>query len=447
MSSTAKFLEGNLMRHVVVMTTAASVGLMAIFLVDLVDIFFISMLGNSAITAAVAYAGTILFFSTSIVIGMSIATSALVANALGAGDDNRARSSATSTALFGIPVSIIVSIFVLLNIEMLTGLTGATGESQRLAIEYLRIILPSNPILMIGLVSASVIRAHGNAKRSMYITLAGSAVNAVLDPILIFYFELGLSGAAYASVCARTTIAVLALYWSIKIHNGFAKPSYEQFLTSIKPIAIIAIPAVGTQLATPFGAAYVTRAMAEFGPNAVAGVAVVYRIMPVAIALVFALSGAIGPIIGQNVGANNYSRVRTTYNNGMIFVAVYILVVSILLFMFRNVIADAFGATGIARDIIILFCGPLALLYFFNGVLFVSNAAFNNLGYPVYSTTLNWLRHTAGTIPFVIIGANWYGATGVLAGQYVGGVVFGLLAWYIGYRVIDKKERLYLSKS
>jgi Na+-driven multidrug efflux pump len=156
------------MRHVVVMTTAASVGLMAIFLVDLVDIFFISMLGNSAITAAVAYAGTILFFSTSIVIGMSIATSALVANALGAGDDNRARSSATSTALFGIPVSIIVSIFVLLNIEMLTGLTGATGESQRLAIEYLRIIVPSNPILMIGLVSASVIRAHGNAKRSMY---------------------------------------------------------------------------------------------------------------------------------------------------------------------------------------------------------------------------------------------------------------------------------------
>ena len=115
--------------------------------------------------------------------------------------------------------------------------------------------------------------------------------------------------------------------------------------------------------------------------------------------------------------------------------------------MFRNVIADAFGATGIARDIIILFCGPLALLYFFNGVLLVSNAAFNNLGYPVYSTTLNWLRHTAGTIPFVMIGANWYGATGVLAGQYVGGVVFGLLAWYIGYRVIDKKERLYLSKS
>jgi Na+-driven multidrug efflux pump len=79
-------------------------------------------------------------------------------------------------------------------------------------------------------------------------------------------------------------------------------------------------------------------------------------------------------------------------------------------------------------SLIFLFCGPLALAFFFNGALFVSNACFNNLGRPFYSTWLNWGRHTIGTIPFVWLGAMLLGAPGVLIGQAVGGVVVGVVA-------------------
>ena len=73
-------------------------------------------------------------------------------------------------------------------------------------------------------------------------------------------------------------------------------------------------------------------------------------------------------------------------------------------------------------------------MWFFNGMLFISNASFNNLGHPFYSTMLNWGRHTLGTIPLVILGSYVLGAPGVLIGQAVGGVIFGCLAYILATR-------------
>jgi Na+-driven multidrug efflux pump len=99
-----------------------------------------------------------------------------------------------------------------------------------------------------------------------------------------------------------------------------------------------------------------------------------------------------------------------------------------------------FQATGISRELVFLFCGPLALAFFFNGTLFVSNAAFNNLGHPYYSTWVNWGRHTVGTIPLVILFASWFGAAGVLIGQAAGGMIFGLISVWLALRVMDKSK-------
>ena len=88
------------------------------------------------------------------------------------------------------------------------------------------------------------------------------------------------------------------------------------------------------------------------------------------------------------------------------------------------------------RDIVYLFCGPLALLWVFNGVIFVSNAVCNNLGRPFWSTVVNWGRHTLGTMPLALwLGGIW-GAQGVLVGQALGGVVFGVLAAWLALRAI-----------
>ncbi len=198
--------------------------------------------------------------------------------------------------------------------------------------------------------------------------------------------------------------------------------------------------AILTQLATPVGQAYVTRAMAEFGEEAVAGMAIVGRLTPVAFAVLFALSGAVGPIIGQNAGARNDARVRAAFRDAMLFTAGVTLLVSLVLFGLRGSLEWLFQLEdgGVARTLVFLFAGPLSMLWFFNGVLFVANAAFNNLGHPFYSTMTNWGRHTLGTIPLVMLGAALLGAPGVLIGQALGGVVFAGIALVMVRKVLEE---------
>ena len=201
------------------------------------------------------------------------------------------------------------------------------------------------------------------------------------------------------------------------------------------------MPAILTQLATPVGQAYVTRAMADYGEAAVAGMAIIGRLTPLAFGVIFALSGAVGPIIGQNFGAGNRDRVAGAIRAALAFTALYILAAALVLLTLRAPIAALFDADGITRELIYLFCGPLALMFFFNGMLFVANAAFNNLGHPFYSTWMNWGRHTLGTIPFVMLGAWGFGAPGVLIGQAAGGLIFGVLAWRLTLRVLERSDR------
>lgn len=436
----AVFLEGSLMRHVSVMSFTASIGLMALFAVDFVDMVFISMLGNDALAAAVGYAGTILFFTNSINIGFSIAAGSLVARAVGASKTQDAREYATSVTLIAALVGILVPLIILTAPGPWMDLLGATGEARELAIRYMRIIMPTMPLIGLAMIASAVLRAYGDARRSMLSTLYGGIANAVFDPLLIFGLGLGLDGAAIASVIARITMAVVALRPAVRVYDGFARPRGALLVRDARVVAAMAGPAVLTNVATPMGNAIVTREIASFGTDAVAGMAVVARITPMVFAVVFALSGAIGPIVGQNFGAGNYSRVRGALFAGLAFVAAYVFVVAILLFALRAPLAAMFDATGITLELIYLFCGPLALLWFFNGAIFVANASFNNLGHPIYSTAINWGRNTLGTLPFVYAGAAWWGAPGVLIGQALGGILFAVLAMFIALRLTNRLD-------
>ncbi|MFV0410300.1 MAG: MATE family efflux transporter [Paracoccus sp. (in: a-proteobacteria)] len=431
------FLSGSTFGHVVRMSLTTSIGLMAMFAVDFVDMIFISMLGNDTLAAAVGYAGTLLFFTNSINIGLSIAAGSLVARAIGGERLEASRRYATNVAIFAAVIGVVTPLLVMMNLNATLSLLGAEGEVLDLAAGYIRLILPTMWIMGIAMTAMAVLRANGDAKRSMMVTIYGGAVNAVLDPLLIFGLGMGLDGAAIASVAARLAMLGTAMLPAIRIYQGFARPDPNAFATDLRPIGAIAVPAVLTNIATPVGNAIVTREIAQFGTDAVAGMAVIGRLMPVAFAVIFALSGAIGPIIGQNYGAGRFDRVRAAFCDGIIFTAVYTLIMAAVLFILRAPIADLFHASDETRSLIYLFCGPLALAAFFNGVIFVANASFNNLDHPIYSTMINWGRHTLGTWPFAILGAQLGGASGVLLGQALGGLIFAALAWVMAVRVMN----------
>lgn len=441
MSEQAKFLTGNLTGHIITMSLTSAVGFLALFIVDFVDMLFISMLGVAELAAAVGFAGSILFMTTSISIGMGIAGGALVARALGEGAQERAKEALIHVLVVGVAFACVFAAVMFANLEALTALVGAKGLTQSLAVSYLQILIPTMPVLLVGIVASAALRSHGAARLSMLVTLVAGLVNAVLDPIFIFVLDMGLEGAAVASVISRFAMAGTALWYLQRNYHGLKAPRAGALLRDLAPIASIAFPAILANVATPIGSAYVTRAAAEFGEAAVAGMAIIGRLTPIAFALIFAMSGSIGPIIGQNFGAGRHDRVREAFNRSMVLIVVYVIPVVTVLFVLRGPIADLFNAQGEARALIYLFCGPLSLAWIFNGVIFVANASYNNLGHPFYSTWVNWGRNTLGIFPFVYVGAQIWGAGGVLIGQMAGGVIVAIVSFFLAQSVMRKAEQ------
>lgn len=435
----AKFVEGNLFRHVAVMSLTASVGLMAIFVVDLINMVYISWLGDPVLTAAVGYAGAVLFFTTAFGIGLSVGVSALVARAVGARDAALARQRATEGIVLSGGFSLAFSALVWVFLPQIVGLLGAQGRVAAETLWFLQLTIPGQPLLILGMVGASVMRAHGAARQSMMVTVWGAVALAALDPVLILWADLGLTGAAMAGWASRLVMAAMGLWPIWRRLGGFAPVTARSLIEAARPLFTISGPAILTQLATPVGQVVVTRMVAGYGEAAVAGMAIAGRLTPVAFGMIFALSGAIGPIIGQNLGARRMDRVRRGFRDAILFAGLVILAMSALLFLGRGAIADLFRAEGLTRDLVYLFCGPLSLMFFFNALIFVANAACNNLGAAMQSTLVNWGRHTLGTVPFALWGAQVAGPQGVLIGQAFGGVVFGLLAVFLALRVIDRR--------
>lgn len=432
----AKFVEGNLFRHIAVMSLTNSVGLISIFAVDLINMVYISWLGDPAKTAAVGYAGAVMFFTTSFGIGLAIAVSALVARAVGQRDLALARWRATSGMVLGVGSGTVFAGLVWLFLPQIGTVLGAKAETLAQTVMFLRWYTLSQPLLLILIIGAAILRAHGDARRSMMVTVWGAVALAAMDPVLILWAGMGLKGAALAGGISRLAMAFFAVMAIIRHHGGFDRLRWADLRPDVRPLLAIAGPAILTQLATPVGQACVTRLVAGYGEAAVAGMAISGRLTPVAFGVIFAMSGAIGPIFGQNLGAGRIDRVRATFRDSILFRAVVILVMSAVLFAVRAPIATLFHAQGMTRDLIYLFCGPLSLLFFFNGLIFIANTTCNNLGAAYQSTLVNWGRHTLGTLPIALwLGGVW-GPQGVLIGQALGGVLFGVLAAWLAWRII-----------
>ena len=435
-----RFVTGPLWRHILAMTGAGAVGVIAIFLGDLANVLFLSLLGDVEVVAAVGYASSILFLATSVTIGMSIAAVALVAPALGTGDRARARRLSASVQIVAVLLSALVALGLWLALPTLLTLVGASGRAHAEALAFLKIVIPTLPALSIGMCAAAVLRSVGDGRRSMNTMLWGALVNTLLDPVLIFGFGLGIEGAALATAAARIAVMMSGLFSVITVHGLIARPRLADVTADMGPIARIAVPAILANIATPVSNAYVTGAMAPYGDDAVAAWSVIGRLIPIAFGALFSLSGAIGPIIGQNYGAGRLDRVRATLTLSLAACLLFTVLGWAVLASFRHEIVLVFRATGETADLILDFSLWMCPLFVFLGALFVANAACNTLGRPHLSTLFNWARATLGTIPFVHIGAHVFGSTGVILGSLVGAVPIAVIAMVVSYRRISALE-------
>jgi putative MATE family efflux protein len=435
-TSAGRFTEGTTMGHVVRMTMTGALGITFVFLVDAMGLFWISIAGDKTQVAAIGFSFAIQFFSVSSGIGLMIAATALVSRAIGRREREEARRLAGSAMAMAFVVQALMAAVIITFRHEILALTGATGATAETAARYLAMTMPSLTLMVVGMVASGVLRAEGDGKRAMFVTLCSGTVSLFVDPMLILGLGLGIDGAAIGLNISRLVLMSAALFFATRVHNLVARPDLTTIRRHAWPFAVIALPAILTQMATPFGNYVLTSVLSQFGDDAVAGWAVVGRLTVVAFGGIFSLSGAIGGIFGQNFGAGQYDRLTTTYRDAMVFCAGYTLVVWLLLILSGAAVGRAFGLTPEGMQVLWAFTHIGAGAFLFNGIYFVSNAAFNTLGRPGRATWLTWLRDGLLTLPLALWMSSIAGAQGVIFAQALLAVLMGLVSGLWGWHYV-----------
>ena len=388
------------------MTVPMIFGMIMLMMFNIVDTFFISLLGTEPL-AAVSFTFPVTFTVISLAIGLGIGTSAVIAKALGSNKIDEARFDASISILVAVVLVLALSLIGYLLIDPVFTLLGAGQQVLPLIHDYMNIWFIGSVFLITPMIGNSVLRASGDTKTPSIVMGGAGLINAILDPMLIFGFgpipAMGIQGAAIASVIAWAVAVVIILY-----------------------ILIV-------KKRLPVAMAVMTALVANHGPEAVAAFGVGSRIESIASILVLALSMTLPPFVSQNFGAGKLCRVKNAYIGTLKFVMVWQFIIYILLIIFSGVISQLFGKEQAVIDVIKLFIYIIPLSYGLQGVIILSNSSFNALHKPMNALFLSIIRLFVFYVPFAYLGSHFAGLTGLFIGAAVGNLFTALVAykWFI----------------
>ena len=410
-------------------------GLVSILLINLVDTFYISLIGVRELVA-ISFTFPVTFTLMSFSFGIGIGASAVISRAIGEGDHHRVQRLTTDSLLLVALIILCVAGISFISLRSIFTLMGATDESFPLIEEYMIPWLMGVVFVVIPIVGNSAIRATGDTKTPSLIMVIAAVVNAVLDPLLIFGYgpfpELGIQGAAIATVISFISI-MLAGLWVLGIRNRMLTanwPGIAEILRSWKALLYIGIPAMLTQLLFPISNAVLTRIAADLGDATVAAFGVGTRIESLAMIGSMALSSVIIPFIGQNYGAQNFDRIKDASRFLLRFALVWGASGWAILALISGGIAWAFTADPEIQNFIQQFFWIVPFGFAFHGISQLISASCNALHRPFHSTTINILRLFLFLIPLVYLGSQIWGTTGFFFGIALGNLATGGIAWF-----------------
>jgi putative MATE family efflux protein len=416
------------------MTVPVLFGIATMMAQGLIDTWFIGQVGDAQL-AAFSFGFPILMIVTSVAIGLGAGTSSVVARAIGADDHRRARRLSTDSLLLSFLVTAIISAIGILTIGPLFRLLGAPDELMPLIRGFMTILYIGVPFIVVGMVGMASMRATGDTRLPSMLMILAAVLNVILDPILIFGVgpvpAMGLNGAAMAALLARATIFIGTLY--LMRHRldmvSFDKPEPGELRQSWRDILHVGIPAAGTNIIVPVGAAMVTAMIARFGPDAVAGFGVASRIESMMLVMYYALSAIIGPFVGQNFSAGKEERILRALWICTVFCIGSGLVIAGLLASMSGWLPGLFSDSESVRQVTSIFLWIVPVSYGTYGMVMIMNASFNGLGYPIPGVVISVCRIAVLYIPVALIAMQFFDIAGIFAAYAIANIVSGLGAY------------------
>ncbi|MEL6185541.1 MAG: MATE family efflux transporter [Myxococcota bacterium] len=421
------------------------VGIAAILLFNIIDTLFVGQLGAVEL-AAMSFTFPVTFIVLSVSMGLGIGATAVISTAIGHGDDDRVRRLTTDGLILA---NVIVIAFAGTGLWVqapLFRLLGAEPNMVPLILDYMTPWWWGVGLLVIPMVGNAAIRATGDMVTPSYVMLTSGFVNLILDPLFIFgigpFPRLELQGAAVATVISWSVTFFAALYFLIVREKmiELSVPRVKDVLTSWRAILNVGLPAAATNVLTPLAGAALTRIVAGLGTPAVAAWGVANRLEGLSLVGVMALSTAVTPFVGQNLGAGRCDRLREAVRVSIGLCAGYGLAVAALLALGAGPIARSFNDDAQVTGYVLSFLWTVPISYTLLGVVQVVGSFFNGSQRPLRAAALSFIRLFVFGLPLAAAGAAVAGMSGLFVGSAVGNVGVGLVAIYMVRSLIDRHE-------
>ncbi|MGI9199526.1 MAG: MATE family efflux transporter [Woeseiaceae bacterium] len=429
-----RLTEGPVGKHLLNMALPMLLGITTMMGQAFIDAYFLGMVGDRAL-AAHAFSFPVLMIVTSVAIGLGAGTSSVVARAIGARDMRRARRLATDSLMLSFLITAAFCVVGVLTIEPLFHLLGAPADMIPLIRGFMLILYSGVPFVVVGMVGMASMRATGDTRLPSTLMILGAILNVILDPVFIFGVGpipgMGLNGAAIAALIARGIIFLGAIYLLRGRLNmiSFNKPDKDELRKSWRDILHVGIPAAGTNAIVPIATAIITAMIAGYGPEAVAGFGVASRIESLVLVMFYALSGIIGPFVGQNLSVCKEGRILESMRLSMLFCLGSGLLIAVILAATSSALPSLFSdndsVVGVARLFLII--APLG--YAGYGLVMTINAAFNGMGKPMPGVVVSLMRTILLYVPLALVGQHYYGIAGIFAAYAAANIITGFVAY------------------
>lgn len=441
--SEASFTEGDLSRHVIRLSGFMILGFLAMTLAQFVEAVYLGIVGTEAL-AAVTFTFPAVMALGAMTRGLTLGGGVRVARAMGVGDRERAAILTTHGLL-------LVLVFTAGCAALLGGfarplfhLLGARGEVLELVVAYARVWSIGFPLFGLSMAGTLYMRSIGDPVFPGYVLTLGSVLQVAFGPFLIFGWAglpaLGVEGAAWAFVLARSLAFLLTVYW-FAVRERMLRRSLKGLVASTRVILHVGIPAMATNVMEPLATAVITRLLAGLGTAVVAGFGVAARIEAVVFMVVIGISSSTAPLVGQNWGARRFDRVSRAlaicYRYCLAWGAIAACVMWIGGFTFVSLINDE--PLVVATATTYLYIIPVTIGFI--GMTNVANGAFNAMSKPLPALCLSVLRLFVFYVPLALLGSRYFGYTGVFAAMAGTNVVVGLWARSWNARTITRERR------
>ena len=314
MGNEALFRDNPIWKAIFSLTIPSVLTILIMVIYNMADMFFIAMLGDDAQVAAIAVVGPVFSLATAVATMLGAGGCAVIANYLGAGERENARTVGSLCVWTSILFGLVFTVSMLTGTDSILQYLGATEDMMGFAADYMRTLAVGSCLMLFSVVMASVVRAEGMILPGMLSNMAGTVTNLILDPVFILWFHMGVTGAAAATVIGNLVASAMLLYF-IRNQSGILTLSPKPALR--KPSLLFHTVAVGlpngiSSVLSGFASTFSNQILSAYGSGVIAAMAAAGRATMVITLIQMGICIGVSPLIAYNYGAKNLPRLRET---------------------------------------------------------------------------------------------------------------------------------------